>query len=66
MTHLGGQRERLVQPIQMRIPVPFEVEHLLARSGFEIVAAYCDYQRTPLDAGPAQELVFVARKPSRG
>jgi hypothetical protein len=50
----------------MRYLFRYELEHLLARSGFEIVAAYCDYKRTPLDAGPAQELVFVARKPSRG
>ena len=66
VTHPGGHRERLVQSIQMRYLFRYELEHLLARSGFEIVAAYCDYKRTPLDAGPAQELVFVARKPSRG
>ena len=44
----------------------FEVEHLLARSGFEVEAAYCDYQLTSLDAGPAQELLYVARKVGRG
>ena len=66
MTHPDGRRERLVQSIEMRYLFRFEVEHLLARSGFEIVAAYCDYQLTPLDAGPAQELVFVARKAGRG
>jgi SAM-dependent methyltransferase len=66
VTHPGGRRERLAQPLQMRYLFHFEVEHLLARSGFEIEAAYCDYQLTPLDAGPAQELVFVARKAGRG
>jgi SAM-dependent methyltransferase len=66
VTHPNGRRERLVQSIEMRYLFRFEVEHLLARSGFEIVAAYCDYKRTPLDAGPAKELVFVARKPGRG
>ncbi len=50
----------------MRYLFRYEVEHLLARSGFEIVAAYCDYKRTPLDAGPPQELVYVARKVGRG
>jgi SAM-dependent methyltransferase len=62
VTHPDGRRERLVQSIEMRYLFRFEVEHLLARSGFEIVAAYCDYNRTPLDAGPAQELLYVARK----
>lgn len=66
VTHPNGRRERLVQSIEMRYLFRFEVEHLLARSGFEIVAAYCDYKRTPLDAGPAKELVFVARKLGRG
>jgi SAM-dependent methyltransferase len=66
VTHAGGQRERLVQSIEMRYLFRFEVEHLLARSGFEIFAAYCDYKRTPLDAGPAQELLYVARKVGRG
>jgi SAM-dependent methyltransferase len=66
VTHPDGCRERLVQSIEMRYFFRFEVEHLLARSGFEVVAAYCDYQLTSLDAGPAQELVFVARKLGRG
>lgn len=66
VTNPDGRRERLVQPIQMRYLFRFEVEHLLARSGFEVVAAYCDYKRTPLDAAAAQELVFVARKAGRG
>ncbi len=66
VTHSDGRRERLVQSIEMRHLFRFEVEHLLARSGFEVVAAYCDYNRTPLDAGPAQELLYVARKVGRG
>jgi SAM-dependent methyltransferase len=66
VTHPDGRRERLVQSLQMRYLFRFEIEHLLARSGFEIVAAYGDYKRTPLEAGPAQELVYVARKVGRG
>jgi SAM-dependent methyltransferase len=66
VTHPDGRQERLVQAIQMRYLFRFEVEHLLARCGFEIVAAYCDYKRTPLDAGPAQELLYVARRVGRG
>ncbi len=66
VAHPDGRRERLVQSIQMRYLFRFEVEHLLARSGFEIVAAYGDYKRTPLEAAPPQELVYVARKLGRG
>jgi SAM-dependent methyltransferase len=65
VTHPDGRRERLVQTLQIRYLFRFEVEHLLARSGFEIVAAYCDYKRRPLGAGPPQELVYVARKVGR-
>jgi SAM-dependent methyltransferase len=66
VTHPDGRRERLVQSIQMRYLFHFEVEHLLVRAGFEIVAAYGDYKRTPLEAGPPRELVYVARKVGRG
>jgi SAM-dependent methyltransferase len=66
VTHPEGRREKLVQSIEMRYLFRFEVEHLLARGGFEIEAAYCDYKRTPLEAGPPQELVYVARKTGRG
>jgi SAM-dependent methyltransferase len=66
VTHPDGRRERLVQSIEMRYLFRFEVEHLLARCGFEIEAAYGDYKRTPLEAGPAQELLYVARKVGRG
>ncbi len=66
VTHPDGRRERLVQVLQMRYLFRYEIEHLLARSGFEIEAAYGDYNRTPLDAGPVQELVYIARKVGRG
>jgi SAM-dependent methyltransferase len=65
VTHPEGHSERLVQSIEMRYLFRFEVEHLLARAGFEVAAAYCDYQRTPLETGPPRELVYVARKVSR-
>jgi len=46
----------------LRIIYRFEMEHLLARAGFEIEALYGDCERSELtDASP--ELVFVARKP---
>jgi SAM-dependent methyltransferase len=66
VTHPDGRRELLVQSIEMRYFFRFEVEHLLARSGFEVESAYCDYQLTSLDAGPAQEVLYVARKIGHG
>ncbi|HET6323146.1 MAG TPA: class I SAM-dependent methyltransferase [Planctomycetaceae bacterium] len=66
VTHPDGRRERFVQALQMRYLFRYEIEHLLARCGFEVEAAYGDYNRTPLEAGPGQELVYVARKVGRG
>jgi SAM-dependent methyltransferase len=65
VTYPDGRRERLVQDLEMRYLFRFEVEHLLARSGFEVVAAYGDYNRTPLEAVPPQELLYIARKAAR-
>jgi SAM-dependent methyltransferase len=66
VTHPDGRRERLVQPIEMRYLFRYEVEHLLARCRFDVVALYGDYKRTPVEAAPSKELVYVARKAGRG
>ena len=39
----------------------FEVEHLLARSGFEVQALYGDFHRSPLSE-ESSEMVWVARR----
>ena len=40
----------------------YEVEHLLARCGFEVENLYADYVRTPFGEKYPCELLFVARK----
>lgn len=58
----GGPDEplrRLTETFPMRYLSRFEVEHLLARSGFVVEAVYGDYDRTPFrDASP--EMIVVA------
>src|SRR5262249_48679095 len=39
----------------------YELEHLLARAGFEVVALYGGFDRPPFDLA-SQEMIFVARK----
>jgi len=40
----------------------FEVEHLLARCGFEVEALYADYDKSPYGTRDPGELIFVARR----
>jgi SAM-dependent methyltransferase len=49
-----------LEPMQLRWLYRFEAEHLLRLSGFEIVAAYGDYQKSPLN-GAAKELIYVCK-----
>jgi len=64
VTYPDGRKERLVHAFPLRWLYRFEVEHLLARSGFEVEALYCDYERSPYGAKYPGELIFVARKAS--
>ena len=52
--------EEAVERYRMRWYHRYELEHLLARAGFEVVAAYGDFDRKPFDRD-AREMVFVAR-----
>jgi SAM-dependent methyltransferase len=57
--HAHGNEERLVFAWTLRYFFRYEVEHLLARCGFQINAVYGDFDRSPLvDASP--EMIFVA------
>jgi len=59
----NGKTERVVNGFPMRYFFRYEVEHLLARAGFEVVELYGDYDKSPLvDESP--EMIFVARKVS--
>jgi SAM-dependent methyltransferase len=53
---LGDEVERF----RMRWYHRYEVEHLLARAGFAIVALYGDFDRRPFDRD-AREMIFIAR-----
>lgn len=62
VTHTDGRKERLVHAFPLRWLFRFEVEHLLARAGFDVDSIYCDYERSPYGAKYPGELIFVARK----
>lgn len=62
VTHPDGRQERLVHAFRMRYLFRFEVEHLLARAGFEVEHLYADYDKKPFGSIYPGELLFVARK----
>ena len=61
LTDTTGQTERLVQGFPFRYFFRYELEHLLARSGFELVELFGDFDRSPLD-DQSTEMIFVATK----
>lgn len=61
--HPDGQKERLVFAWPLRYFFRYEVEHLLARSGFRVTAEYGDFDKTSIgDDSP--EMIFVAEPSS--
>lgn len=60
--HPDGREERLVYPCRMRYFFRFELEHLLARSGFRVEEVYSDYDRSPYGSKCPGELIVVAEK----
>jgi SAM-dependent methyltransferase len=62
ITHPAGHTERHVHAFPMRYLFRHEVEHLLARCGFEIEALYADYDKSPYGSKYPGELIFVAKK----
>ena len=65
INHPDGHEERLVHAFSMRYLFRFEVEHLLARCGFEIENIYANYDRSPYGSQYPDELIVVARKATR-
>jgi len=60
VTHPDGRTERLVQAFPFRYFFRYEVEHLLARAGFEIIDLFGNFDRSLLcDDSP--EMIFVAQ-----
>ena len=62
VTYPDGREEEFAQHFRMRYFFRFEVEHLLARTGFEVEHLYADYDKSPLGSKDPGELIFVARK----
>jgi SAM-dependent methyltransferase len=60
--HPDGREEILAFPENMRYFFRYEVEHLLARTGFKTEAVYADFEKTPFGAKYPGELIFYARK----
>jgi SAM-dependent methyltransferase len=62
VTTPGGREERLVHLLPVRYFFRFEVDHLLARSGFVVEAVYADYDQNPYGTKDLGELIFLARR----
>jgi len=61
VTYPNGRTERLVQAFPFRYFFRYEVEHLLARSGFRVVNLFGNFDKSLLtDDSP--EMIFVAEK----
>ena len=61
VAHPGGRSERLVQAFPMRWIFRFEIEHLLARAGFEVSELYSGYDKSPFGSTYPGELIVIAR-----
>ncbi len=62
ITFPDRRKEQYVETMTLRYFFRYEVEHLLARCGFEVENLYADYARTPFGEIYPGELLFVARK----
>ena len=62
ITHANGRTERIEHAFPFRYFFRFEVEHLLARSGFEVEHLYGGFDKSPFGPKHPGELIFVARK----
>ena len=62
VTHPDGREEHLVDAFPFRYYFRYEMEHLLARTGFEVEALFSDFDRSPYGSKNPGELIFVARK----
>jgi hypothetical protein len=60
--HPDDQEEKLVYADPLRYFFRFEVEHLLARTGFRTEAVYADFNQEPFGTRYPSEMIFLARK----
>jgi SAM-dependent methyltransferase len=64
VTHPDGRTERLVHAFGMRYLFRYELEHLLARSGFRVENVYAGYDRAEYGSRYPGEIVMTARRSS--
>jgi SAM-dependent methyltransferase len=57
-----GHEEQMVYPESLRYFFRFEVEHLLARTGFRVESVYAGFNKEPFGSQYPSELIFLARK----
>ncbi len=62
VTYPDGKKERLVQSFPLRYFFRYEVEHLFARTGFDVVNLYADYDKSEFGSKDPGEMIFKARK----
>lgn len=62
--HPDGREERLVDAFRMRYFFRYEVEHLLARAGFEVEMVHSGFDGSAYGSHYPGELIFTARKVS--
>ncbi len=60
VTTPDGSADRFVHRFWHRNTFRFEMEHLLARAGFEVEHVYADFERNPYGSKHPGELIFVA------
>jgi SAM-dependent methyltransferase len=61
VTHPDGREERLIHAFTLRYLFRYEVEHLLARSGFAVEHIYADFDKNPFGSTYPGELLVVAK-----
>ena len=57
-----GKTACMVYPAPMRYFFRYEVEHLLARTGFKVKAVYADFDKNPFGSKYPSEMIFAAEK----
>ena len=62
VTYPDGRQERVVHAFPLRYLFRFEVEHLLARAGFQLEHLYAGFDKSPYGSTYPGDLVCVARR----
>ncbi len=57
-----GKLKHRTHPFKMRYLFRYEVEHLLARTGFSLETVYADYKKSPFGSEYPGELIVIAKK----